>query len=305
MVYDPRDPDAALTVIFKHLALENEEKSKAAGRSIFDDVEVCEIRAPGSRDTKFFPATEFSDWVAADPWTGTQPRKRSYAERFSRQYRQFKEQQTQTKSGTPLTHIPFLTEGQRATLRALNVYTAEQLAGVEGAELKNLGQGGRELKNKAEEFLTASTAAAPSLQLAAEVEALRAKLAVIEEDNEALKARSKGSDGEQSGNAMLDAMTDTQLKDYIASATGVRPIGNPARRTLLRSAMDAQQKATVCARSRSSTTSAQWSACMHRRRVLSPAPTPIAPCLRCWRSPTRWRSASPPTRATGTCCASR
>jgi hypothetical protein len=241
MAYDPRDPDSALSVVFKYQALENEEKSKAAGRPVFEDVEVCEIRAPGSRDMKPFLAAEFSDWVAGDPWTGTQPRKRTYAERFSRQYRQFKEQQTQTKTGTPLTHIPFLTEGQRATLRALNVYTAEQLAGVEGAELKNLGQGGRELKNKAEEFLAASKEAAPNLQLAAELEALRAKMAVLEEDNEALKARSKGADpgDELIGNAMLDAMTDTQLKDYIASATGVRPIGNPARRTLLRSAMDA------------------------------------------------------------------
>jgi hypothetical protein len=248
MAYDPRDPDSALTVIFKHLALENEEKTKAAGRPIFDDVEVCEIRAPGSRDTKFFPAAAFSDWVAADPWSGTQPRQRSYAERFQRQYRQFKEQQVQTKSGTPLTHIPFLTEGQRATLRALNVYTAEQLAGIEGAELKNLGQGGRELKNKAEEFLAASTAAAPSLQMAAEMEAMRIKMAVLEEDYETLKAR-KGADlgDELIGNAMLDAMTDTQLKDYIASATGVRPIGNPARRTLLRSAMDAQPKTKATA----------------------------------------------------------
>jgi hypothetical protein len=248
MVYDPRDPDSALSVVFKHLPLENEEKSKAAGRPIYDDVEVCEIRAPGSRDMKPFPAAEFSDWVPGDPWTGAQPRKRTYAERFSRQYRQFKEQQTQTKTGTPLTHIPFLTEGKRAELRALNIYTAEQLASIEGAELKNLGHGGRELKNKAEAFLGESAASAPSLQLAAELEAMRAKMAVLEEDNEALKARKSADLGDELiGDAMLDVMTDTQLKDFIASATGVRPIGNPARRTLLRSAMDAQTKSKAVA----------------------------------------------------------
>ena len=32
--------------------------------------------------------------------------------------------------------------------RALNLYTVEQLAAIDGQELKNLGPGGRELKNQ-------------------------------------------------------------------------------------------------------------------------------------------------------------
>ena len=237
--------DDKLTVIFKYLALEHDEKSKAAGRPIFDDVEICEIRAPGSRDVKHFPSTEFSHWAAADIYSGTQPCKVTYAERFQRQYRQFKEQQTQTKTGTPLTHVPFLTEGKRAELRALNIYTAEQLAGIEGAELKNLGVGGRELKNKAEEFIAAGKVNAPNLQAAAEAEALRARVAILEEDNKALLAR-KASD-EMSGDAQLDGMSDTQLKDFIGTHTGARPIGNPSRKSLLRMAMDAKPKATQAA----------------------------------------------------------
>jgi hypothetical protein len=93
------------------------------------------------------PATSVSHW-AIDPATGGQI-KVTYAERFRRQYQQFKALTAQTKSGTPLTHAPFLTEGRRAEMRALNIYTVEQLAAIDGQELKNIGTGGRELKNAA------------------------------------------------------------------------------------------------------------------------------------------------------------
>ena len=45
------NPDDLLIVLFKNLALENEDKTKLAGRPIFDDVEQVEIRGPGSRNT--------------------------------------------------------------------------------------------------------------------------------------------------------------------------------------------------------------------------------------------------------------
>ena len=47
----------------------------------------------------------------------------TYAERFHRQYRQFKEHAQQTKSGIPLAGVPFLFQTRKAELRALNIYT--------------------------------------------------------------------------------------------------------------------------------------------------------------------------------------
>src|SRR4030095_3061226 len=93
---------------------------------------------------------------------GGDARQVTYAERFSRQYQQFKAQSAQTKTGTPLAEVPFLTEARRAELRAQNVYTVEQLVAVDGQELKNLGVGGRELKNKAIEYVEESKLAAPN-----------------------------------------------------------------------------------------------------------------------------------------------
>jgi len=224
------DPDASLLVLFKNFAIQNDAKTVLEGRPIFDDVEICEIRFPGSRSMSPFPATAVSHW-ATDPHTGGQV-KVTYAERFPRQYQQFKQHVAQTKSGTPLSHAPFLTEGRRAELRALNIYTVEALAHVDGQELKNLGQGGRDLKNRAMEYIAEAKTNAPTLQLQTELDALRARNAVLEEDMAAVK--------KQQATSEFDDMTEDQLRDFIKTHTGHTPQGNVNRKTLLRMAMDAR-----------------------------------------------------------------
>jgi hypothetical protein len=225
------DPDDLLVVVFKLVAEENIEKSRIEGRPIFEEKEHCVITSGGCKDIKVFPATEFSRWVD-DPVTGRQV-KQSYAERFRHQYQQFKRQDIQTKSGTPLDHTSFLSEGRRAELKAQNIYTVEMLAAVEGNELKNLGPGGREMKNKAVEYIEESRSSAPNKQLVAELEALRARNEVLEGDVHMLKSKKTG-DGD------FDDMTDKHLRDFITTHTGQVPVGNLPRKTLVRMAMDAR-----------------------------------------------------------------
>ena len=230
-----RDPDEVLVVLFKHQAFPNDDKSLAAGRPIFDDLEVCEIRAPGSKEVKVFPATFFSRWVD-DPFTGQQ-RKQSYAERFKHQYQQFKADAAQTKTGTPLELAKFLTDGRRAELRAQNIYTVEVLAAVEGAELKNLGPGGREMKNAATEYIEAGKTSAPNKMLQAELEALKARNAILEEDMAAKKAR-EASDPDEPGE--FAGMSLAQIREFITVNTGQAPLGSMNRKTLVRMAATAR-----------------------------------------------------------------
>jgi hypothetical protein len=215
-----KDPDDALVVLFKHHAVRNTTRSLAEGREIYDDVEIVEIRFPGSKDVKAFPATARSHWLD-NPFTGEQTQV-TYAERFARQYQQFKARTAQTKSGTPLDLAPFLTESKRAELRAQNVYTVEQLAAIDGTELKNLGPYGRDLKNGAVAFIDESRAGAPNLQMAAELEALRARNAVLEED-----AQRRNAQAQEAGkiSETFDEMTTEQLREYITTHTGQAPVG--------------------------------------------------------------------------------
>jgi hypothetical protein len=228
----PQDPDASVVALFRNHAQKNELLSAKEGRPIFEDWEVCELRYPGSRNVGVYPATSFSHW-AVDPATGEQV-KVTYAERFPRQYQQFKMMATQTKAGTPLTHAPFLTEARRAEFRALNIYTVEQLANIDGIELKNLGSGGRDLKNKAIEYLNDAKNNSGTTQLAAELEALRARNEMLEEDLKLLKERASSDDE-------FDGMTLEQLRDFIATNTG-HPVQGAGlnRKTLVRMAQEAR-----------------------------------------------------------------
>lgn len=204
----------------------NEGASAQAGRPIYDDVEVCELRFAGSKNVFVFPATSMSHWEV-DEVTGMGQRIVTYAERFSQQYRQFRAREHQTKAGTPLDYLPFLTEARRAELRALNIYTAEALAGVDGLELKNLGPQGREFKNHAIEFLASSDDNAKLSQMQQRIDELMAKQAVLEQDLEAAK-------NGKSQKTSYDDMTDDQLRAHIKAITGVDPKGNLPRKTLLR-----------------------------------------------------------------------
>ena len=235
-----RDPDATLVALFRHYPVKNAAKSAAEGRPIFDDIEVCEIRFPGSRAMSAFPATAMSHWQN-DFQTGEQTPV-TYAERFARQYQQFKMQAAQTKTGTPLANTPFLTEARRAELRALNVYTVEQLAAVEGQELKNLGQHGRDLKNKAQEYIDSSKAAAPNLAMMEELEAMRARNAVLEEDAKLLASRLQPPKEADKADADFEDMDLDQLRDFITTNSGHAPHGSIGRKTLIRMASDVQQK---------------------------------------------------------------
>lgn len=265
-----QDDKTGVTPIFKNMALRNEGKTAQAGRPIFDDVEVVEVRFAGRKDTAVFPAHAFSHWQAdedSEDGFGEQ-RKVTYAERWPRQYRQFKQHQTQTKSGTPLDYAPFLTDAKRSELRALAIYTIEALAHLDGQELKNLGPGGRELKNQAEAFMAKSSNEAVIYQQKSEIEALKAKLQVLEDDKNYRKhgagPKKKGDDDEETDNgeeedetddepdnegdvaaaksrSKFAGMTEAALVRFITETTGKKPVGKPSKTTLIKMAEVADQ----------------------------------------------------------------
>jgi hypothetical protein len=236
-----KDPDDAVVAVFKNAAFKNTNKSATAGRPVFDDEEIVELRYPGSKNWCAYMATDFSHW-GVDPATGVQI-KVSYAERFRRQYQQFKSHSVQTKSGTPLQYAAFLTEARRSELRAQNIYTVEALAAIDGLELKNLGHGGREMKNAAVEYIQESQSGASSVQVQAELEALRAKNQVMEEDLAALKAKAAKPIPPKQAVSFepadeFDGMDINQLREYITTHTGQPPIGAVNTKTLRRMARD-------------------------------------------------------------------
>jgi hypothetical protein len=179
---------------------------------------------PANKQTvAVFPAHDTWKWDTIDGIN--QPI--TYAMRFPDQYKCFKANEAQAMSGTPLEELPFLTQAKRSELKALSIYTAEALASLDGNPLKQLGMGGRELKNQALAYLDRSTDSAAVTRLAAEVEQLKAALAATQGQPQQAPA----TDAVASPFADMD---EEAMKEWIKDASGSRPRGNPSRETLIR-----------------------------------------------------------------------
>jgi len=173
------DPKKQITAHFELHPVKNQAKTKMAGRPIYDDIEVCVIRIAGNRSTKgVFPAHEvFTRQM--NPETGEQEEV-TYAMHYNEQYRQFKSGDAQSMSGTPLTLLPLITPGKRLELKALGVHSVETLAGIDGAQLKSLGMGGRDLKNQAIAYLEQASKLVDAASQHEEIEALKARILELE-----------------------------------------------------------------------------------------------------------------------------
>jgi hypothetical protein len=204
--------------------VQDAKKSKEEGRPIFKDIECVEIRMAANKQTvAVFPAHEFWAWGEID---GIR-QKVTYAMRFADQYKRFKASEAQVMTGTPLEELPFLTQAKRSELKALSIYTAEALATLDGQPLKQLGMGGRALKEQAQAYLDRSTDSATVTRLAAEVAMLKDALAASQQVVPPTSSRVA---------TPFDDMDEESLKEWIKDASGSRPRGNPSIETLRRMA---------------------------------------------------------------------
>lgn len=224
-----------VVAIFKNHPKLNKRDSAEKGRPCYDDQEVCEIRFAANRQTVgVFPAHSFAGWRTTSDGIQEQY---TYAMKFPDQYRRFKANQQQVAHGTPVEELPFLTAAKRLELKALSIYTAEALAALDGNELKNLGMGGRELKNQAQAFLDAASGTAGLTKMAAENAGLRQQLEDMRREmQEFMQANGNRNPANSQPTETLSQFADWEddlIKEYIAEKTGSKPRGNPNHATLV------------------------------------------------------------------------
>jgi len=230
------------TVIFRNNATPNEAKSKDAGRPIYDDMEVCDIFFPGMVKERVptCRALDQADWVD-DPIMGTR-RPRTYMEKYQAEYQAFKAGAAQTASGTPIEELPFLTEGKRLELKhGLKIFTAEQLAGLDGVALKALGAGGRDMVERAQAYLQSAAEGADTAHLRDALAERDAKLAAMQAQIDALLAGQQApSTSAEPAPAVAEdpqwsTFTDEDIANMLTQA-GVAVDGRWKRRTLIEKA---------------------------------------------------------------------
>jgi len=144
------EADKRLFVTFFSEAVQNESQTLEQGRPIFDDVDMIRIMYPGSKDTTVGVAHY------------------GYQQRFPKQWAQYKAEQDQTTSGTPLSSVPWLTKAQVAEMLAMNLRSVEQLAGMPDNVAQRF-MNHHALKQQAQAYLDAAAGAAPLLKMTAEL----------------------------------------------------------------------------------------------------------------------------------------
>lgn len=135
--------------------IQNDIKSKEAGRPIYDDIEMIEIKFSGNTKTEHHaPAHDRCDRSLRNPENNDRYYV-SWAKHpdFVKAYEAFKAGQDGYMAGTPLSELTFLTEARRAELRAINIHSAEQLAGLTGAQIGKYGFGMGDLCKQAKNYL--------------------------------------------------------------------------------------------------------------------------------------------------------
>ena len=255
--YNPEN-DKSLVVRFYSDAKHNAFESAKQGRPVYETVEYADITMPADRNRKLT--------VRADQeWKRFGNRVVTYAERFKEHYKRFKANETPVVEGTPLKELPFLTEGQRASLRALDIYTAEQLSGLTGQSLKNIGVGGLNLQQQAKAYLEKASGTADTVAMAARMAELERELAEMRRVNAEqpvtaeLQKRPENVDHSQLDHdhdgvpggiaprndtpvSRFETMSKDALKDWIEAKAGRRPQGNPSNETLVRMAEELESE---------------------------------------------------------------
>jgi len=168
-------------VDFYNGATKNDVKSLQAGRPIYDDVEMIRIRWAGNTKSELHaPADDRCD----RPIKNREDNSRYYVKwkdhpDFKPAYDAFKSGQASVLNGTPIAELPFLTEGQRLELKAINILTAEALANVDPNS--KLGSGLKDLRQDAKNYLERAAGAAVDARHEAEKAAMQAQLNALKE----------------------------------------------------------------------------------------------------------------------------
>lgn len=189
MLQDPqyKTPEGAALRIWRD-SLQNNYLSGQEGRPVFDEVILCEVITPGSRDsTPCFELERVFHTLMNHPEPLRGPK---YAE-YSQYIEDFKrgENTDASLAGTPLTQWSEMTRSMVLTLRAADVYTVEALSMLPDTKLNIVGPDGRTWRAKAQAYLENAKNGAFATELAAKVERLTTDLDAAKQREGALAAR--------------------------------------------------------------------------------------------------------------------
>lgn len=176
-------------VVFETRAEEDRDASIQQGRFVARDVDYAIITPHGSKDRVERVVKEWFDYLERE---ATQSRfDANWLAAYKRAYASWKEGREIPTEGTPIINWPLLSPSQARMLQDLHVLTVEVLAGANEELVRRLGMGGRNLVQKAKDYLAQATpgkAAEETAALRSQVESQEHTIKDLQEKLAAFKA---------------------------------------------------------------------------------------------------------------------
>jgi hypothetical protein len=157
------------SVIFYNRPVHNAAKSAEQGTPIYEDRVYVKIQQPGERDNADVPAED------------------KHRRAFPMQWHQFQQHQQQTPEGTPIAALFPAHPSIVAMLQASNVHTVQQLAGLSGNAIENIGMGAQRYVNAAQKYLEVVEKGVSGSQLQRELDERDGQIRVLSGQVETLK----------------------------------------------------------------------------------------------------------------------
>lgn len=183
--------DRPAHVRFERVAIEDKASSLALGRYAAKDVDFALITPPYSRDVVRQKVSQWLVNLEQDVRNNRLPAQ--WAEQYREAYKLFLKGQEQPLNGTPIKGWGVISPAQQEVLIHMNVFTVEDLAGINDEGLRRIGMGGMELKNKAIAWNRQLNDRGPLVQenaaLKAQIDLLMANQATLTRQLQELKAQ--------------------------------------------------------------------------------------------------------------------
>lgn len=233
-----------LTPRFYSKPIKNERKTRENnGVPVFENVEMCEIRVANDKGTIHHHRTDEGIHLFREGGLGGLTRWLTPKDIFPDEYAAFQVGREQVTSGTPLSEAPFLSEGDRMSLKALNIFSVEALANIQ--DTAKLGMQGDNWVEGAKAYLARQTDFAADAKLRAELDTLKAQLAELKgqapDDPPATVPVPAPGEEVVTEPGPFAGMSKSDLRAYLKNEHGHKIMGQPGLKTLLDMAKEAAE----------------------------------------------------------------
>lgn len=187
------------------------------GAIFYEDVDFAVITPQGTKD---MIEKRVDDWFAyLATMVGQNRYNPDWLKGFQGAYQQWKQGLEMPLNGSAIKNWPAVTPSEIKRLSTINIHTIEDLANMPEEGIAHIGPGGRSLRTRAQDWLTAQKDTAP---LVVQLDSMRILCAQLETDNKRLQERIEALQSENRALATIQhqqAVTGgPSLEDRLAAA---------------------------------------------------------------------------------------